>query len=186
MPRRRKVAEGSGGEPPKRKAGEHTSEAEMMTRRRIMRGLMLVSSSPDQCLAAMQSKFSNIDRATVIRLYKEAEQELIDRDTDKLEMKRRKQEARLLGEIAKASGKGASNAVASLEGKYADIAGTNAPVQVRHEISISERVSTAYQRTLALLTAQQAKGLLNGKSVPLGAPMTNGHASIDVAGEERK
>ncbi len=187
MPRQRlntKTAEQASVPGPKRKGGERTSEAEMMTRRRLIRGLMLVASTPDQCLAAMQSKFAGITMAEVKRLYVEAEQELLSRAGDKLDMKRARQEARVLSEIASAQGKGAHGAVASLERVYADVAGTNAPVRVFHEVSFGERFNTAFQRAAAQLTKQQADGLLNGHTVPLG--VSGGGSDIITTGEESK
>lgn len=184
MPRRRKTIEKTAtAKPPKRRSGKEkrTSPEEMMTRRRLIRGLMLVATSPENCLAAMQTKFPDITLPQVKQLYAEAEEELIQIQGQKLISKRARQEARILSNIASAQGKGAFSSIAALERVYADVAGTNAPVQIRHVVASEERWASAIKEKLAQMTARQAQQLIAGKTAALGAP-----AAIDVPGEEAK
>lgn len=181
MPRQRKLAERIDAPPPQRASGAKTEQPEMMTRRRVIRELMLESASVDKCLVVMQSKWPEVTESVVRRMIAEAERELTERATEKLALKKMKQEARLLGHISKAAGKSAFSAVSSLEKTYADVAGTNAPIRVRHEVSYTTRFEEALKRAAALLSENQARGFLNGHTVPLGL---SGSASvIEVSGE---
>jgi hypothetical protein len=186
MPRQRvntKTAERAGTPGPKRRGRPPATGAEMALRRRLVREAMLVSATPDATVAMVHQKFPELDEAAILRLYEEAEAELIGRSTEKLSTKKAKQEARILGHITAARGKGAFGAVASLEREYSNVAGTSAPVRVHHDVSFTDRQNEAWKRTLFAAGKGTLERLLKGKTVSLG--LAQGQA-IPATGEEVK
>jgi hypothetical protein len=184
MPRTRvntKKAEKAGTPGPKRKGTPPTPPADMAKRAQTMYGLALHAATHDQQMASMTKAFPGITEEAVRKLRADMDRLILESTGDTPALKKAKAELRILTSISTARAKGAFSAVASLEAEYAKIVGIHAPVRVHHQHEVSESFRAAFQVAVQQLTSEQARGLLDGETVPIG--FSGGGAVIDVEGE---
>jgi hypothetical protein len=170
MPRQR-LHPAPNATPPKHKPGPAAppSEVELAKRRQKMMQLVVMGGTPDEIQTEMRAAFPAMSEQVVRKLHREVRDALEDTARETIIMDRAKQKRRLHGWIAQAVKDRDWSAVASLENTYSRVAGTASPITVNHNHA-TEATRSALERTLAAMGEEQARRLLAGEEVSLGAP----------------